>query len=260
MQKLSRAVNPPCKMTTVKALQSGKRVEQGAPEKKEPYKGLDAYTKVMPSWDKVECVLNDLAHAYSNLVKNILSLMANTNNMAFTPARRDWEHSIGRFTSYTVARLPWRTSRERGTVMQSFWVDFKVPSNTTQQTAVFTEPKQMKIAEALDFLGDRGKFWIYKSDLDDAYKAAFIALIEATQNFLAKIPDRTKIEAYQMQLVESLATLECMLPMYWNTITLHLQLCKAADQVLKWGAFWAQNMLHVERLHVLLKNLCRGVI
>lgn len=123
---------------------------------------------------------------------------------------------------------------------------------------MFTAPKKMKIAEAMAFVGDRGLFWLRHTDMKWEMKLGFFGLIQATAKFMLKEPQRAKIPEYHSKLVEAAVELELMLPLYWNTNTLHLFVCKAADQLLQWGAFHGQNMLHVERLHVLLKNLCRG--
>ena len=140
----------------------------------------------------------------------------------------------------------------------TFSISYQVPSTVAPQTRVFTAPKQMKLAEAMAFLGDRGLFWICKTDMTDDYKRAFCSIIKAAATFMQKVPTHDQVEQYHRNFVSSVVELEIMLPLYWNTITLHLLVCRVAEQVLKFGAFHAQNMLHVERLHVLLKNLCRG--
>ena len=56
--------------TTEEALESARRVmNRESKQEDEPYKFVDAYTKMMPGWDKVRRVLNDYAHALGNLDK-----------------------------------------------------------------------------------------------------------------------------------------------------------------------------------------------
>ena len=57
-------------LTTEEALESAQRVmNRESKQEDEPYKFVDAYTKLMPGWDKIRRVLNDYAHALGNLDK-----------------------------------------------------------------------------------------------------------------------------------------------------------------------------------------------
>ena len=114
-------------MTSEQAILSARKV---ALDKKnqdtEPYKCIDAYTRVMPDWDKVAHVINDLAHGMSHLTKNILMLSANSGQMSFTTTRRSFEHKIGRFLPYNGTNAPWRTSTRKGLSMEEVWMNLKV--------------------------------------------------------------------------------------------------------------------------------------
>jgi hypothetical protein len=74
---------------------------------------------------------------------------------------------------------------------------------------------------------------------------------------LHKAPRRDFMEANRKKFIVAMATLECMLPAYWAQITHHL-LSHADTQCRIFGSFWCQNMLPIERFHVLLKSLARG--
>ena len=66
-----------------------------------------------------------------------------------------------------------------------------------------------------------------------------------------------QISVEEKKLAKTLAALEPMMPVHWNTITRCLLLLQPG-WVGKLGDFWATNMMAVERLHVLVKNLCRS--
>ncbi len=119
----------------------------------------------------------------------------------------------------------------------------------------------MKLAEAMAFLGDRGLFWICKTDMTDDYKRAFCSIIKAAATFMQKVPTHDQVEQYHRNFVSSVVELEIILPLYWNTITLHLLVCRVAEQVLKFGAFHAQNMLGQPRIRrrVLRRLFCSSV-
>ena len=123
----SATLNPPKKMTSDAALQSARRVARDKKQQDtEPYKCIDACTRVMPGWDKLARVINDLAHANSHLVKNILMLNANSDQMAFTNIRQTFEHNLGRFVGYNGTSAPWRTSKGRGLAMEAVYMNLKV--------------------------------------------------------------------------------------------------------------------------------------
>jgi hypothetical protein len=78
-----------------------------------------------------------------------------------------------------------------------------------------------------------------------------------TGELLHKAPRRDFMEANRKKFIVAMATLEIMLPAYWAVITHHL-LSHADTQCTIFGSFWCQNMLPIERFHVLLKSLARG--
>lgn len=74
---------------------------------------------------------------------------------------------------------------------------------------------------------------------------------------MLKVTSTASLSENRKDFISAMAYLELVLPVYWQVISHHL-LCHAHDQIENMGAFWAQNMLAIERLHVLLKQLARG--
>ena len=107
-------------MTSEIALKSARAVARNKKcQDTEPYKCIDAFTRVMPTWDKLAHVLNDLA-------KNILMITSNTHQMAFNTTRQNFEHNLGRFILYNGTNAPWRTSAKRGLSMEEVFINLKV--------------------------------------------------------------------------------------------------------------------------------------
>jgi hypothetical protein len=95
---------PPKVHTHAEAVASGRANERCEKKKKDfeyatAYKAVDQWTKLKAKgWDKIKAILIDEAHTMHNFVKDLLKLLQNEKGMKFTPARRKFEVSIGRFT------------------------------------------------------------------------------------------------------------------------------------------------------------------
>ena len=75
---------------------------------------------------------------------------------------------------------------------------------------------------------------------------------------LLQVPtDDARLAAIQKEIVECLAALECLLPVFWCTTTRH-KLLHMVKYICRAGSIWAHNMLKFERMHCLLKDMVRG--
>ena len=84
-----------------------------------------------------------------------------------------------------------------------------------------------------------------------------MAILSAAAKFLKKmLPEQELAQAHE-GLVDALAMGEAVLPLQWATITTHM-LLHSSLKIRDWGAFWAINMLLMERMHVLLKRMASG--
>lgn len=104
IQQLSRCKRPR-DMTHELAVASGEREEANQAEDKtkkqkkeeslkEPYHGVDIYTKELDYMDKVVQNVNDPMHEIANTIKDILNLLMNEGSMKYTDARRTFEQGF----------------------------------------------------------------------------------------------------------------------------------------------------------------------
>jgi hypothetical protein len=116
-----------------------------------------------------------------------------------------------------------------------------------------------QIAEMLANAGPRGLYILEVTDIGDEYMYEFASFLKCLCHMQAKGDDFDDLNTKRLmeKLVRTLAKLEVMLPVHWNTITRNLLLLHP-EWLDKFGAFWATHMLAVESLHVLIKQLCRS--
>jgi hypothetical protein len=107
--------------------------------------------------------------------------------------------------------------------------------------------------------GSRGIYLLEMADIGWQYKVAFASLIRCLHHLQAKGEKFARLNTKKLseKLVITLATLEVLMPVHWNTITRNLLLLQP-KWLEKFGAIWATGMLDIESLHVLLKSLCRN--
>ena len=125
--------------------------------------------------------------------------------------------------------------------------------------------------------GPRGVYLLELLQIDPEYEmqfASFLTCIEAClgKGFVVEqedsddsdtdTDDEKEADAFadhmdnvHTKLVETCATLETMMPVQWNTITRNLLLEKPGD-IKQWGENWVTGLLHVERLHTLIRSMC----
>jgi hypothetical protein len=130
----------------------------------------------------------------------------------------------------------------------------KCPSDWPSIQDALTKTSTLKIAEAMALAGDMGQYVLSLLDIDAEYRAVFIRCMMALNNLLRKVPK--DLNAAQELLVNVLGELESMMPLHWCTSTRHF-LLHIVETIRLLGAFWAWNMLCLERFHVLIKKLAK---
>ena len=96
-------------------------------------------------------------------------------------------------------------------------------------------------------------------ELPQKYMDLYVRAFRIAGKVLQKtsITDLEDYETLNAELTAIRSDFEVLMPLYWNHSTIHY--VGHTPQILyRWGAFWAINMLPIERLHVLIKNLVRG--
>jgi hypothetical protein len=94
--------------------------------------------------------------------------------------------------------------------------------------------------------------------IDDEYHFLFLSLIDIMSKMKSKTWDKSKSGAVKKELVETSASLECLLPVFWNTQTRHMLICRFIPQLNEFGSFYAISMLTVECYHIHVKKCARG--
>lgn len=88
------------------------------------------------------------------------------------------------------------------------------------------------------------------------YESLFVRMLHKVGHFILKsIPN---LVALEQEFIALCAEGEYTLPIFFFTITLHLLAIHGTSGLRRGGAFWATNMLSIERMHVVLKRLIRG--
>ena len=141
--------------------------------------------------------------------------------------------------------------------MASALQSLKVPVDWPSNPSIIGGGGGIKIAEGLAVCGDRGMWTIGQLDIGAECREVLIGILSAAATFLKKRLPEPELTAAHEALVDALALGEAVLPLQWATITTHM-LLHSALKIGDWGAFWAINMLMMERLHVLLKRMASG--
>lgn len=264
VKELGRQAATP-QMTKQLAYDAGMRVETNPSEasvKKEPFKGTDAFTKVLTlqMFDRVKSSVVDPAHCLKHFTTNMYALLGSRGNMAFTEPRHDFEKTtLGRFTEFKTSEPPWKVSAKRRKQINDLVVNsqLRVPEGWPALRPLFDGVEtSWKIAEGLAHIGPRGLYFLSLMDCDDKYRQLFIDSILAIARILLKVPPTLQSRVqYQKEIVRVVARQEVMLPTYWLTITNHFML-EAMSRLKLHGSFWSTNMLAEERLHTKLRKWC----
>ena len=91
------------------------------------------------------------------------------------------------------------------------------------------------------------------------YTDLYVRAFEIAAKVLRKTSfgDEDEYVALLAELTKIRSDFEILMPLFWNHSTIHY-VGHTPGILFRWGAFWAINMLAIERLHVLIKNLVRG--
>ena len=248
-------VKQPALMTTKDAIEAAQRViERPACRETEPYFAISPYRQVIPDLDLLLLACNDSAHAFGNLVKQILKTFCSQGKMNATAAKMEFERLLGRFTDAENRNLPFQATTPRGLLVEAIMRRLKSPQGWAKIRYYFSNPSNMKLVEFLRVLSDTGVYYVTLLDLDPEYTRLFIELIQATEFLLDKEPMLpVDFSAATRRLVRVLATCELMLPLFWNHIVIHLLLHEPMFME-RFGVFPVRNMLAIEMLHTKLKR------
>ncbi len=87
-------------------------------------------------------------------------------------------------------------------------------------------------------------------------KDLLLEVLKVSCGLIKKAHDAAERVELEKRLAIVLTRLETLLPLYWQTSTRHI-LLHIGRHIEYLGAFWAFNMLGVERYHVIIKKLIR---
>ena len=171
---------------------------------------------------------------------------------------------MGRFKNMlSAANAPWKGTDEClqmiGWLIESRLM--KIPYGWPSMINYFSKNdkkgvKNMKLAEALAFCGDRGVYLTALVDMDPRVKKVFLEVLNISCGLIKKANSETELKTLEKRLALALTELEIMLPIYWNTSTRHI-LLHIGRHIRRLGSFWAFSMLGVERYHTTIKHLVR---
>lgn len=158
------------------------------------FKDVSVFTTIFgEDWDLIHRIATDPAHELYNLVKDLLGLMCNSGSMQFKAKYWELEKKLGRFgnlkTHYGAPVAPWHISTQRKQILTSL-IDsglFKGCDGWPKTISYFSdEYEKIKIAESMAFCGDRGKYFMGLTDIDDQFKLDFMELLKVADGLLAK--------------------------------------------------------------------------
>ena len=185
-------------------------------------------------------------------------------NMNFQGKHLEREKTMGRFKHMlSAAGAPWKGSDECLQYIGWLIVSklMKVPYGWPSMINYFHKNenkgvKNMKLAEALAFCGDRGVYLTALVDMDPRVKKVFLEVLNVSCGLIKKANSEPELKELEKRLAFALTQLEILLPIFWNTSTRHI-LLHIGRHIRRLGSFWAFSMLGVERYHVTIKNLVR---
>ena len=256
-------VRRPNKMNHNAALASGRRVLNqvltAAELQMEAYHGVDVYSILLNYWDKIVQIVNDPMHEIVNSMKDIFRLIGSFGQMKFSEKRRELEKRLGRFEGLGPRGMAnFHCSKKVKDAIDALVPTLRLPSQWAGPKSVFAHLNtECGSAEALLLAGPVGVYLLQLTDVETEHKALFIDLCFCLERLQWKEHTMATVAALRTDLIEVLAKLEILLPIYWCTIVRHvlLHLC---DFIVRCGPFSCHNMLTFERWHTVFKKLARG--
>ena len=151
---------PPRRWTTKLAQQSASRMDRGAKPKFEAFKaGIDAYTALVPDFDKMAAADVDLAHELAHLSSHLLGIMANAEGATeASPKRMFFEELLGRgkrfekIGSGKQKHYPFQSSKRWGVRMESAMRTFRLPRGSPNMRRPYTRSGSMKLVTHLHLI------------------------------------------------------------------------------------------------------------
>ena len=148
---------PPRRWTTTLAKQSALRMKNGANPKHEAFKaGTDAYTALVPDFDKMAAADIDLAHELAHLASHLLGIMANTaGSTEASPKRMFFEELLGRgkrfekIGSGKQRHYPFQSSTQCGIGMENAMRTYRLPRGRPNMRRPFTRSGSMKLVTCI---------------------------------------------------------------------------------------------------------------
>ena len=148
---------PPRRWTTRLAKQSAFRMDNGANPKLEAFKaGTDAYTALVPDFDKMAAADIDLAHELCHLASHLLGIMANTaGSTEASPKRMFFEELLGRggrfqkIGSGKQRHYPFQSSTQWGIRMENAMRTYRLPRGRPNMRRPFTRSGSMKLVTCI---------------------------------------------------------------------------------------------------------------
>ena len=209
-------------------------------------------TNTIAGFPLLERSTNGPAHAISNCVIGITNIITGTKPHHFNAPRRAFEDGRGR----VYGRLPpWQASKARTTAVNAIMQKLKVPKGWPPIASSLAAMSTMKLEQSLAFAGDSGRYIIELLDIDPEIHCHMQAYLRVLRDCQQKRPIIPLLDI-KSRLHESAASLEAVLPAYWNTITKHFATHLDRFQY-NWGCFWAANELIHERIMAKLKRLAK---
>jgi hypothetical protein len=169
------------------AIASGNRFQRGESNKKSSaYYDVDWFTQMLNYHNKISHTIYDLAHEFSNVIKQMLNLIMNKtkkDKLSFTPARRKYENeTLGRFpnlrpvttrsttdktkTTTSYPRPGWVASKHGIAAVDGLPNVCKVPRGWAKFRKMFEHLGPAKTAETLLLAGDVGAYLMRQLDID----------------------------------------------------------------------------------------------
>ena len=186
----ARADGPPPARTKASAVASGNRVlALESTKKAEAYYDVDWFTQLLWYHDKIAHTMYDLAHEFSNVIKQTFNFMLNKNKknkLNFTVKKRSFENDkmqrllhllpIKKENKTIYPRPGWVASKKGVQAVDALPEKCRVPSGWADFRKMFEHLGPAKTAEALLMAGDAGAYVLKHADIDENIRDLFILM------------------------------------------------------------------------------------
>ena len=247
-----------------------KRVLNGrSPANQEAFWDIDVLTEFLPYWDKIKQSLYGLEHEVANVIKQMLTTIKNHNGekLVFGKKQREYEmETVGRFIDCLkptrdrkFPRPPWVVEADEQKAVHKLPSVCKCPAEWPAFRKVFADMGFMKTAETMLLAGDVGVYVLrFCTSLRQDYRSMFIRLLRDIEKVISKVstPGDRADAAADIPVVATMC--EQKLPLYWNTMVMHIFIDHCILILELAGGFFAANILDTERWHTIFKTFGRS--